>query len=99
MEGARYKEYDVHLQPGSKLFLYTDGVPEATNSQKELFGEQRMLKALNSVPDAAPRETLENMRSAVDAFVQEAEQFDDLTMVCIEYRGEAEENAPQTDAQ
>ncbi|MBQ3431670.1 MAG: SpoIIE family protein phosphatase [Clostridia bacterium] len=91
LDGAKYKEYDIQLQPGSKLFLYTDGVPEATNSEKELFGMQRMLDALNAVPEASPRETLENMRSAVDAFVQEAEQFDDLTMVCIEYKGEQEE--------
>ncbi|MBR2590867.1 MAG: SpoIIE family protein phosphatase [Clostridia bacterium] len=99
MDGAKYKEYEIQFNPGSKLFLYTDGVPEATNSEKELFGEQRMLDALNTLPEASPRETLENMRSAVDTFVQEAEQFDDLTMVCIEYRGAPEEEQTPPDAQ
>jgi len=87
MEGMRYREYEVQMEPGGKLFLYTDGVPEATNAQKELFGTERMLKALNTAPAAAPVETLKRMRKAVDEFVTDAEQFDDLTMLCMEYRG------------
>ncbi|MBQ7625269.1 MAG: SpoIIE family protein phosphatase [Clostridia bacterium] len=87
MDGAKYKEYEVTLKPGSKLFVYTDGVPEATNAEKELFGVDRMTDALNSAPDLSPRETLENVRRAVDGFVKDAEQFDDLTMMCVEYKG------------
>lgn len=87
MEGAVYKEYEVQLQPGSKLFIYTDGVPEATNSEKELFGTDRMLEALNTVSDADPQTTLENVRKTVDNFVCEAEQFDDITMLCMEFKG------------
>ena len=87
MNGARYKEYELQLTPGSKLFLYTDGVPEATSGDKELFGTERMLEALNASPDVSPKETLEGMRKAVDGFVLDAEQFDDLTMVCLEYTG------------
>ena len=87
MNGARYKEYELQLTPGSKLFLYTDGVPEATSGDKELFGTERMLEALNASPDASPKEALEGMRKAVDGFVLDAEQFDDLTMVCLEYTG------------
>ena len=87
MDSVRYKDYEIQLQPGSKLFLYTDGVPEATNEAKELFDTDRMLKALNDHPDASPAETLNNVREAVDDFVRDAEQFDDLTMMCIEYRG------------
>ncbi len=87
MDGARYKEYELQLTPGSKLFLYTDGVPEATSGDKELFGTERMLEALNASPDVSPKETLEGMRKAVDGFVLDAEQFDDLTMVCLEYTG------------
>ena len=87
MEGANYREYEIALKPGSKLFLYTDGVPEATNAQKELFGAERMLEALNTAPEASPYQTLKTVRHAVDGFVQDAEQFDDLTMVCIEYKG------------
>ncbi|MBQ9557500.1 MAG: SpoIIE family protein phosphatase [Clostridia bacterium] len=99
MEGAKYKEYEIQLEPGSKLFLYTDGVPEATDGDKKLFGTDRMLDALNAAPDASPKETLESVRGAVDVFVRNAEQFDDLTMVCIEYRGEAADpKAPEDPA-
>ena len=87
LDGARYTEYEVQLQPGSKVFLYTDGVPEATNKEQQLFGADRMVDALNVAPDAAPKELLENVRKSVDEFVQEAEQFDDLTMLCVEYKG------------
>ena len=87
LEGARYKEYEIQMQPGSKLFLYTDGVPEATNAENELFGTDRMLEALNASSDASPKDVLAGVRRAVDGFVQDAEQFDDLTMVCVEYKG------------
>ena len=87
MDGMRYKEYEIMLKPGSKLFLYTDGVPEATNSEKQLFGTERMLAALNEQPDSHPEQILKNVRKSVDEFVKEAEQFDDLTMLCLEYIG------------
>ncbi len=90
MSGVKYKEYEVQLKPGSKLFLYTDGVPEATNADNELFGTDRMLKALNESLDAPPVEMLRNMRMAVDDFVKDAEQFDDLTMLGLEYKGGAQ---------
>ena len=87
MAGLKYKEYTIDMKPGSKLFLYTDGVPEATNSDKELFGNERMVAALNEKPDGSPQEILKTVRSSVDAFVKDAEQFDDLTMLCLEYKG------------
>ena len=87
MEGVRYKEYEIQLQPGAKLFLYTDGVPEATSAEKELFGADRLLQALNTDRSAAPMQVLKNVRAHVDAFVKEAEQFDDLTMLCLEFKG------------
>ena len=87
MEGLRYKEYEIQLKPGDKLFLYTDGVPEAADRDKNMFGTERMISALNARQSISPRETLEVMRAAVDGFVQESEQFDDLTMLCIEYKG------------
>ena len=87
MEGVKYKEYEVDLSPGDKIFLYTDGVPEATGSGRELFGTERMVDALNKDPDASPREVLRNVREAVDGFVKDEEQFDDITMLCLEYRG------------
>ncbi len=87
MEGVKYKEYTLSLAPGSKLFLYTDGVPEATSAENELFGTERMLAALNENAAAAPQELLRGVRRAVDGFVKEAEQFDDLTMLALEYKG------------
>ena len=86
---SRYREYDLQLEPGSKIFVYTDGVPEATSSDLELFGVQRTVDALNTDADASPKEILEHVQKAVDAFVRDAEQFDDLTMLCMEYRGSA----------
>ena len=75
------------LKPGDKLFLYTDGVAEATRKDNTLFGTGRMIDALNINPDADPQELLTNVRNAVDEFVGESEQFDDLTMMCFEYKG------------
>ena len=87
MEGVKYKEYELQLKPGSRLFLYTDGVPEATSAEKELFGTDRMLAALNANSDTTPEHLLKGVRNAVDGFVRNAEQFDDLTMLCMEYKG------------
>ena len=87
MEGVKYREYEILLEPGAKLFVYTDGVPEATNSSEELFGTERMVKALNVMRDSKPKQLLEGIRCAVDEFVKDAEQFDDLTMLCLEYKG------------
>ncbi|MBO5999735.1 MAG: SpoIIE family protein phosphatase [Lachnospiraceae bacterium] len=86
-DDVQYKEYELVLEPGSKLFVYTDGVPEATNAAKELFGAERMVAALNEDAEADPVQLLKNVRRAVDGFVQNAEQFDDLTMMCLEYKG------------
>ena len=85
--------------PGSKLFLYTDGVPEATNAENELFGTDRMIEALNVNPAAKSKEILDNVRSAVDGFVKEAEQFDDLTMLCMEYIGPTKGKEDSADGQ
>ena len=87
MEGAVYRDYEVALGKGDKIFVYTDGVPEATNASLEMFGTDRMIEALNTDAGAEPREILRIVREAVDGFVGTAEQFDDLTMVCLEYRG------------
>ena len=87
LEDVHYRNYELTMEPGSSLFVYTDGVPEATNKENELFGTQRMLDALNAEPDAEPEKLLENVKAAVDAFTADAEQFDDLTMLCLEYNG------------
>ena len=87
MKRATYQEYEIALKPGSKVFVYTDGLAEANNAREEQFGTDRILQALNENPGAKPLELLENMRRAVDGFVGDARQFDDLTMLCLEYRG------------
>ena len=87
MDGAKYREYELSLHPGEKIFLYTDGVPEATDAENRLFGTERMLAALNEDADGTPEQILKNVRRHVDAFVRDAEQFDDLTMLCLDYRG------------
>lgn len=86
MSGMKYKNYELTLTPGTRLFVYTDGIPEATSRGNELFGTDRMVEALNKNPSADPCETLKNVRSAVDGFVKDAEQFDDMTMLCLVYR-------------
>ena len=90
MDGVRFREYEMTLEKGAKLFLYTDGVAEATNAQEELFGTDRMIEALRTAEDKSPKEILAAVDSSIDAFVADAPQFDDLTMLCIEYNGEAE---------
>lgn len=87
MDGVRYKEYELQLEKGEKLFLYTDGLPEATNEGGEMFGTDRMIDALNMHAGLNPKEILSGMKNAVDVFVGDAEPFDDLTMLCLEYIG------------
>ena len=86
-EKARYTAYELQMAPGDRLFLYTDGVPEAQTSDRNMFGLDRMVSALNEDPDAPLEQLLSNVRGAVDGFIQGARQFDDLTMLCLEYRG------------
>ena len=92
MDGMKYKEYEIELKPGSRLFVYTDGVPEASDSNNDLFGTERMIEALNIEPEASPKKILENVHDAVEGFVKDAEQFDDLTMLCFEYKGKNDKN-------
>ena len=87
MEGIRFKEHEFEMNKGDRLFVYTDGVPEATNADNVLFGTDRMLDALNSQPDADDKTILNNVKKAVDEFVGDAPQFDDLTMLDFTYYG------------
>ena len=66
---------------------YSDGVSEATNINNELFGNERLLAALNKNPDASPEELLKTLREDIDTFVGEAPQFDDITMFCMKFFG------------
>ena len=87
MEGMSYEEHEFELHPGDRIFVYTDGVPEATNASEELFGEERMLQSLNSNGKDSLRELLPDLKKDIDAFVGDAVQFDDITMLGFEYLG------------
>ena len=86
MEGARYREYELELHAGDRLVVYTDGVPEATNGANTLYGTDRMISALNGARDGSCRQMLEALHRDVDSFVDGADQFDDITMLCIEMK-------------
>ena len=87
MKDIFYNEYEIQMEPGDCIFVYTDGVAEAANSEYELFGTERIVEALNREPEAEPEQVLHNMNEAIHAFVGDAEQFDDITMMCLHYNG------------
>ena len=87
MDISKYKEYELELKPGGTLLVYSDGAPEATNASDELFGTDRMLEAMNRYPEDHPKEVIEHLTEAINEFVGDAPQFDDLTMLCIRYNG------------
>ena len=87
MEGIRFKEHEFELHPGDRLYVYTDGVAEATDANNELYGADRMIEALNKEPEAPPEKLLKNVRADIDAFVGEAPQFDDITMLGLAWYG------------
>ena len=87
MEGIKYKEYELTLNKDDVFFIYTDGVPEATNINEELFGTDRMLDSLNRVKDKNVNEILPALKKDIDDFVGEASMFDDVTMLGFKYFG------------
>ena len=96
MEISRYKNTEIQLKKGDSIFVYTDGVAEATDADNNLFGTDRTVEALNAVPEgASQQDVLAGVRAAVDAFVKEAPQFDDLTMVGLKYYGPRDNTAAE----
>ena len=87
MEGIKYREYEFDIEKNGVLFVYTDGAAEATNAQNELFRTDRMVDVLNERPSDSPEKLIHNMKEKIDEFVGDAPQFDDLTMLCIKYKG------------
>lgn len=87
MPGIRYRDYTLEMKPGDSIFVYTDGVPEANDEAEALYGLERLERALNRLADTSPQGVLSGVRADVDAFVGAAKQFDDLTMLCMEYHG------------
>ncbi len=98
MEDMQYKAGSIVMQPGDKIFQYTDGVTEATNQENELFGMERLAGSLNRVKDREPKEIITSVKQDIDAFVGNAPQFDDITMLCLDYRTRMAENVKPADA-
>ena len=88
MGNMAYRDFSFRLDKGDKLFLYTDGVPEATDTANRMFTIPRMVDALNDLREKTPREILEGIHERVNEFVGEAPQFDDLTMLCLEWKAD-----------
>ncbi len=91
IDSAKYKDYTVQLEFGSKIFIYSDGVVEATRADDALFGTERTVEALNKVKDETPEAILNSVGKAINEFVGDAPQFDDMTMLCFSYIGEPDE--------
>ena len=87
MPGIPFRQHEFELKPGDVFFVYTDGVAEATDAKNELFGPERMINVLNRDPDANAKKLVENMAAGIEDFVEDAPQFDDITMLCFEYFG------------
>lgn len=86
-EKYRFRNRTIKLNPGDAIFQYTDGVTEATNESSELFGDGRLLAAVNGAPSAKPEELLPYIRARIDEFVEDVPQFDDITMLGLWYEG------------
>ena len=87
MEGMEYRDYEIRLKPGAGLMVYTDGVTEATREDHTLYGTERLIQALNGAESRDPENLIRAVRRDVDTFVDGAEQFDDMTMLCVVYHG------------
>jgi serine phosphatase RsbU (regulator of sigma subunit) len=85
MEGMKFNEYELDFHPGDKLFIYTDGIPEALNTEVEQYGPDRLLAALNKVRNKPMTETLPAVRKDIADFAAGADQFDDITMMGFLY--------------
>ena len=86
MEGVRYRAGEITLSPGDRLFLYTDGIPEATNIENKLYGEDRLLAFMNQNVTMNAKALLPALKANIDEFVGEAPQFDDITMLMFDYK-------------
>ena len=87
MDGICYEEYELNFNPGDRLFVYTDGVPEATNAAEEFFGMDRMVEVLNKDSEQSSKDLLKQMEEGIEDFVAGSEQYDDVTMLAFHYVG------------
>ena len=86
-DGLSFREYEFTLAPGDALFQYTDGVTEGTNTEMEEFGEERLVQALDENAAGTTKEIVDGVYKGIRSFVNEAPQFDDITMLCLKYMG------------
>ena len=93
MEDLKYNEYEIRLEPGDCIFLYTDGIPEAINSETEQYGTSRMLDALSDNRDLPVKDLLDAVKRDVNGFAGSTAQFDDLTIMGFRYNGYTEKNS------
>ena len=87
MKDSQYHVQTLKLNPGDRLYLYTDGVTESTSKDKALYGEERLLKYLNKNKKLTIYKLLPGIKKDIDAFVNCEDQFDDITMLVFEYKG------------
>lgn len=98
MEDMTYTQKKLRLNPGTILFLYTDGVSEANDETGTLYGEERLQMLLNSHTQTEPKELAKAVWEDIQSFQGKAEQFDDITMLVLRYRGCKEEETPHKGA-
>lgn len=87
MEDVMYRQRTLQLKPGDKLYMYTDGVTEALNPNKDLYSDPRLLETINKAADMSVEETLPFIKNDIFTFANGADQADDITMLAIEYHG------------
>ena len=87
VEDIPFREHEFELHKGDSIFVYTDGIPEAINQAEEFFGTEKLIDTLNKYKDLGPEELLKNVKKDIDAFIGNAKQFDDITMLGIRYKG------------
>ena len=92
MEGMHYKQESIQINRGDKLFLYTDGISEATNSKNELYNDNRLIECIRSLGNISVKKVIEAVNNDVEKFVGDAPQFDDMTMLAFDYSYVKENN-------
>ena len=90
MNGIKYRKNELQLEPGDEIFLYTDGVTEATDAQKNAYGEDRLLRLLNENKSVDSKSLCELVKNDIDRFAGDAPQFDDITMLSLKYNNKME---------
>ena len=86
MDNIKYTQNEITLDYGDRVCLYTDGITEAINSDEELFGDSRFLKIMNNTNNLSIKEIVSYVKGEIDSFVKDEEQFDDITMLIMEYK-------------